>query len=91
MIVAAFQAWLGAHFAMRAYACRRAAPRRFARYADHRLNAAFDIGGVLGKAINQATQSEHRVTGSCDKPEIVKLASRRVPKESVEKGKPAAR
>lgn len=51
------------------------------------------VGGVLGKAINQATQSEYKVSGSWDKPEIVKLGSRRVePRASAgEKAKPTTR
>jgi len=49
------------------------------------------VGGVLGKAINQATQSEYKVSGSWDKPEIVKLGSRRVPKAESETAKPAAK
>ena len=47
------------------------------------------IGGVLGRAINQATQSEYKVTGSWDKPDIVKIGSRRVPKAEEVKAKPA--
>ncbi|MFT3792548.1 MAG: YhdP family protein [Rudaea sp.] len=49
------------------------------------------VGGVLGKAINQATQSEYKVAGTWDKPEIVKVASRRVappPKPAGDKTKP---
>ncbi|MBS0583912.1 MAG: TIGR02099 family protein [Proteobacteria bacterium] len=48
------------------------------------------VGGVLGKAINQATQSEYKVSGSWDKPEIVKLGSRRVEaqKPASEKAQP---
>jgi len=48
------------------------------------------IGGVLGRAINQATQSEYKVTGSWDKPDIVKIGSRRVPKQEEVKAKPAS-
>jgi uncharacterized protein (TIGR02099 family) len=51
------------------------------------------IGGVLGKAINQATQSEYKVTGSWDKPDIVKIGSRRVeppPSTANQKAKPQA-
>ena len=49
------------------------------------------VGGVLGKPINQATQSEYKVSGSWDKPEIVKLGSRRVPKAESETAKPASK
>jgi uncharacterized protein YhdP len=45
------------------------------------------IGSVLGPAINQATQSEYKVSGSWDKPDIIKLGSHRVeaPRRSGEK------
>ena len=46
------------------------------------------IGGVLGKAINQATQSDYRVTGTWDKPDIIKVGSRRVSKPADAKAKP---
>lgn len=43
------------------------------------------IGGVLGKPINWATQSEYKVSGTWDKPDIVKIGSRRVaPAKSVD-------
>lgn len=45
------------------------------------------IGGVLGGAINQVTQTEYKVTGTWDKPDIVKVGSRRVPKTANEKPK----
>ena len=45
------------------------------------------IGGVLGKPLNQATQSEYKVAGTWDKPEIVKLASRRIEPQKPQGGK----
>lgn len=43
---------------------------------DMRVDVTPHIGGALGRAISQAAQSEYKVTGSWDKPDIVKIGSR---------------